>query len=55
MALVQIGRPAEKFPIAMDTLAIEQDRIPDGRKVAIRVGVIDRIAALAHPQSIRIF
>jgi hypothetical protein len=33
--LVQIGGLAEKFPIVMDNLAIEQDSIPDGRHSGI--------------------
>ena len=35
LALVQIGAPAEKVVIVMDTLSIEQDSIPDGRRRGI--------------------
>jgi len=35
MVLVQIDGLAEKFPIFMDTLAIEQDSIPEGRRSGI--------------------
>ena len=35
MALVQMACLAEKFPIDMDTLSIEQDGIPDGGRSGI--------------------
>jgi hypothetical protein len=35
VVLVQVDGLAEKFPIFMDTFAIEQDNIPDGRRSGI--------------------